>query len=143
MARTTIPWDCRIANLQRLTRNSLKKNKNKNTQKGKCTFRSTKLKRSRQEQSKQTSLLAAYAHPDSQSISQTSHGRSLSLSNEGGGREKKKQRLYIRVKGMKVPKNKREGIDTCAAVVNPSQTEMLGMPHQAVYKYFLFQQVKS
>jgi hypothetical protein len=37
---------------------------------------------------------------------------SLSLSNEGGGQEMKKQRLYIRVKGMKVPKNKREGIDT-------------------------------
>jgi hypothetical protein len=31
------------------------------------------------------------------------------MKEEGG---KKKQRLYIRVKGMKVPKNKREGIDT-------------------------------
>jgi hypothetical protein len=39
--------------------------------------------------------------------SQTSHGRSLSLSNEGGGREKKRHILYIRVKGMKETKNKR------------------------------------
>jgi hypothetical protein len=56
-----------IANLQRLKRNYLKENKIKNTQEGKCTFRSTKLKRSRREQSEPTSLVAAYAHPDSQS----------------------------------------------------------------------------
>jgi hypothetical protein len=99
MART-------IANLQRLKQNSIKKNTNKNTQEGKCTFRNTKLKRPRRGQSEPTPLVAAYAHPDSQ---RTTHGRSLSLSNEGGGRE---MRLYIRVKGMKVPKNKREGIDT-------------------------------
>jgi hypothetical protein len=116
MVRTTIPWDCRIANLQRLKRNYLKKNKNKNTQEGKCTFRSTKLKRSRRGQSELTPLVAAYAHPDTQS--RTSHGRSLSLSNEGGEREMKKQRLYIRVKGMKVPKNKREGIDTCGQSIS-------------------------
>jgi hypothetical protein len=30
----------------------------------------------------------------------------------------KKQRLYIRVKGMKVPKNKREGIDTCGQSIS-------------------------
>jgi hypothetical protein len=46
-ARTTIPWDCRIANLQRLKRNSLKKSTNKNTKESKCTFRSTKPKRPR------------------------------------------------------------------------------------------------
>jgi hypothetical protein len=87
MART-------IANLQRLKRNSIKKNSNKNTQEGKCTFRNTKLKRPQRGQSEPTPLVAAYAHPDSQ---RTAHGRSLSLSNEGGGREMKKQRLYIRV----------------------------------------------
>ncbi len=108
MARTTIPWDCRIANLQRLKRNSLKKNIKRNTQEGNCTFRSTKLKRSRRGQSEPTPLVAAYAHPDSQ---RTAHGRSLSLSNEGGGREIT-QRLYIRVKAKKAPKNKREGIVT-------------------------------
>jgi hypothetical protein len=58
MARTTIPWDCRIANLQRLKRNYLKKNTNINTQEGKRTFRSTKLKRSREP----TPLVTAYAH---------------------------------------------------------------------------------
>jgi hypothetical protein len=82
MARTTIPWDCRIANLPRPKRNSLKNNIKRNTQEGNCTFRSTKLKRSR----KPTSLAAAYAHPD------RTHGRSLSLSNEGGGRDMNKQR---------------------------------------------------
>jgi hypothetical protein len=51
MVRTTIPWDCRIANLQRLKQNSLKKSKNKNTQKSKCTFQSTKPKCPRQGQS--------------------------------------------------------------------------------------------
>jgi hypothetical protein len=50
--------------------------------------------------------------------SRTSHGRSLSLSNEGGGREKKRHRIYIRVKGMKEPKNKREGIDTCGQSIS-------------------------
>jgi hypothetical protein len=72
--------------------------------------------------------------------SQTSHGRSLPSSNEGGGREKKRHRLYKRVKWMTEPKNKREGIDTC---VNPSQTYMLGMPHQAVYKKIFFTQDQS
>jgi hypothetical protein len=100
MARKAIPWDCRIANLQRPKRNFPKKNIKRNTQEGNCTFRSTKLKRSREP----TPLVAAYAHPD------RTHGRSLSLSNTGGGQEMNKQRLYIRVKGKKAPKNKREGI---------------------------------
>jgi hypothetical protein len=39
--------------------------------------------------------------------SRTPHGRSLPSSNEGGGREKKKRRLYKRVKWMTEPKNKR------------------------------------
>jgi hypothetical protein len=43
--------------------------------------------------------------------SQTSHRRSLPSSKEGGGREKKRHRLYKRVKWMTEPKNKREGID--------------------------------
>jgi hypothetical protein len=45
--------------------------------------------------------------------SRTSHGRSQPSSNEGGGWEKKRHRLYKRVKWMTEPKNKREGIDTC------------------------------
>jgi hypothetical protein len=49
--RTTIPWDCRIANLPRLKQNSLKKSTNKNTKESKCTFRSTKPKRPRRGQS--------------------------------------------------------------------------------------------
>jgi hypothetical protein len=51
MVRTTIPWGCRIANLQRPKRNSLKKSTNKNTQESKCTFRSTKQKPPRRGQS--------------------------------------------------------------------------------------------
>jgi hypothetical protein len=58
MARTAIPWDCRVANLQRLTRNYLKGNINIiNTQEGKRTFQRTKLKHSREP----TSLVSAYA----------------------------------------------------------------------------------
>jgi hypothetical protein len=50
--RTTIPWDCRIATLQRLKRYSLKKSTNKNTKGSKCTFRNTKSKRPPRRQSK-------------------------------------------------------------------------------------------
>jgi hypothetical protein len=50
MVRATIPWGCRIANLQRPKRNSLKKKKNKNTQESKCTFQSTKQMRPRRGQ---------------------------------------------------------------------------------------------
>jgi hypothetical protein len=45
MVRGTIPWGCRIANLQGPKRNYLEKNKNKNTQESKCTFQSTKQTR--------------------------------------------------------------------------------------------------
>jgi hypothetical protein len=91
MVRTTIPWGCRIANLQRPKRNSLKKSTNKNTHESKCTFRSTKQMRPQRGQSESrpsaqsdkdkkrtqpykgaitmkdniwTLLVAAYAHQD-------------------------------------------------------------------------------
>jgi hypothetical protein len=50
MVRATIPWGCGIANLQCRKRNSLEKNKNKNTQESKCTFQSTKQTRPRRGQ---------------------------------------------------------------------------------------------
>jgi hypothetical protein len=46
------------------------------------------------------------------------HGRSLPSYNEEGGREKKRHRLYKRVKWMTEPKNKREGIDTCGQSIS-------------------------
>jgi hypothetical protein len=52
----------------------------------------------------------------------TSHGRCLPSSNEGGGREKKRHRLYKRVKLKTVPKNKREGIDTCGQSISDINT---------------------
>jgi hypothetical protein len=50
MERATIPWGCRIANLQRPKRDSIVKNINKNTQESKCTFQSTKQTRPRRQQ---------------------------------------------------------------------------------------------
>jgi hypothetical protein len=50
MERATIPWGCCIANLQRPKRDSIVKNKNKNTQESKCTFQSTKQTRPRRGQ---------------------------------------------------------------------------------------------
>jgi hypothetical protein len=50
--------------------------------------------------------------------SQTSHRMSPPSSNEGGGREKKRHRLYKRVKGKTEPKNKREGADTCGQSIS-------------------------
>jgi hypothetical protein len=49
--RTTIPWDCQIATLQRLKQYSIKKSTNKNTKGSKCTFRNTKSKHPRRGQS--------------------------------------------------------------------------------------------
>jgi hypothetical protein len=83
MARTTIPWDCRIANLQRLKRNYLKKNTNMNTQEGIRTFRSTKLKCSRQP----TPLVTAYAHQRPWEECGQSRQRKDAISISRGGKE--------------------------------------------------------
>jgi hypothetical protein len=48
--RATIPWDCRIANLQHPKQDSIVKNINKNTQESKHTFQSTKQTRPRRGQ---------------------------------------------------------------------------------------------
>jgi hypothetical protein len=87
MVRTTIPWDCRIANLQRLKQNSLKKSTNKNTQESKCTFRSTKPKSPRQGQSEPTTMVAAYAHPDTRPWEECGQSRQRKDAISRGGEE--------------------------------------------------------
>jgi hypothetical protein len=62
--RTTIPWDCQIATLQRQKQYYIKKSAKKSTKGSKCTFQNTKSKCPRQGQSEPRYIIKIFVQSD-------------------------------------------------------------------------------